>query len=69
MESRTQITRGYLKDCRKECEQNSFWGLDFASESSGGIVPLKCSKGDKSRKHLIKDKFRRENTYLSRKSH
>jgi hypothetical protein len=35
--SKTQITRGYLKVFRKECEQGSFWKLEFASESSGGI--------------------------------
>jgi hypothetical protein len=35
--SEIQITRGYLKVCRKECEQGSFWKLEFISESSGGI--------------------------------
>jgi hypothetical protein len=35
--SEIQITRGYLKVFRKECEQGSFWKLEFISESSGGI--------------------------------
>jgi hypothetical protein len=43
----------------------SFWKLEFASESSGGITPLKCSKGDGDRNHLIEVKFRRENTRVS----
>jgi hypothetical protein len=44
--SKTQITKGYLKVFRKECEQEPFGSLEFASESSGEITPLKCSKGD-----------------------
>jgi hypothetical protein len=32
-----QITRGYLKVFRKECEQVSFWKLEFISEILGGI--------------------------------
>jgi hypothetical protein len=43
---RTQITRGYLKDCHKECEQDLFWRLKSTSESSGGLVPLKSSNED-----------------------
>jgi hypothetical protein len=35
--SETEITRGYLKVFHKECEQGSFWKLEFASEISGGI--------------------------------
>jgi hypothetical protein len=47
-----------LKVCRKEWEQDSFWGLEFASEISGGITPLKCSKGDGGRNHIAEVKFR-----------
>jgi hypothetical protein len=47
-----------FESCRKECEQDSFWGLEFASESSGGIAPLKCSKGGRDRNHLAEVKFR-----------
>jgi hypothetical protein len=43
--SKTQITRGYLKVFRKECELGSFWKLEFTSEISGGLEPLNCSKG------------------------
>jgi hypothetical protein len=43
---RTQITRGYLKDCHKECEQDLSWRLKSTSESSGGLVPLKSSNED-----------------------
>jgi hypothetical protein len=44
--SETQITRGYLKIYRKECEKRSFWEVEFTSESSGRITPLEFSKGD-----------------------
>jgi hypothetical protein len=52
--------------------------LEFASKRSGGITPLNTSKedgdrntskGDEIRKHLIKDKIRRENIDSSRRSH
>ena len=36
-----------MKVCRKECEQEPFWRLDFTRESSGGITPLNTSKEDK----------------------
>jgi hypothetical protein len=50
-----------LKVFRKECEQDSFWRLEFASESSGGIAPLKCSKGGGDRNRLAEVKFRWKN--------
>jgi hypothetical protein len=68
-ESKTQITEGYLKVFHKECEQGSFdWKLEFASESSGGITPLKFSKGDGDRNHRIEIKFKRgEHSVVARK--
>jgi hypothetical protein len=33
-------------------------GLEFASESSGGIAPLKYSKGGRDQNHLLEVKFR-----------
>jgi hypothetical protein len=56
-ESRTQITRGYLKDCHKECEHKSSSRLRFISESLGGLVPLKSSKEDRERNYYAKVKF------------
>jgi hypothetical protein len=56
-ESRTQITIGYLKDCRKECEQDLSRKLKFTSESSRGLVPLKSSKEDGERNHRAEVKF------------
>jgi hypothetical protein len=35
----------------------SSWRLRFISESSGGLVPLKCSKEDRESNYLIKVKF------------
>jgi hypothetical protein len=35
-----------------------FGRLEFASERSGGISPLKCSKGGRYQNHLVKVKFR-----------
>jgi hypothetical protein len=49
--------QGLFESCRKECEQNSFWRLQFVSESSGGITTLKCSKGGRYRNHLAEVKF------------
>jgi hypothetical protein len=46
-----------------------FGRLEFASESSGEIMPLKCSKGDEDRNHCIEVKFRRENNHSLGKSH
>ena len=69
--SEIQITKGYLKVCRKECKKRSSWKLEFISKSSRGITPLNTSKedrdrttskGDRGRNHLIEVKFRRENT-------
>jgi hypothetical protein len=40
-------TQKYLKDYHKECEHNSFWGLEVASEILGGITPLNTSKEDR----------------------
>jgi hypothetical protein len=48
--------------CHNECEQDLFWRLEFASEISGGITPLKSSKGDRDQNRRIEIKFRRENT-------
>ena len=42
--------------------RNPFGRLEFASERSGEIMPLECSKGDGDRTRLIEVKFRRENT-------
>jgi hypothetical protein len=36
---------------RSAC-RDPFGGLEFASESSEGIEPLKCPKGDGGRNHL-----------------
>jgi hypothetical protein len=41
--------------------RDPFGKLEFTSESSGGITPLKCSKGDGDQNCLIEVKFRREN--------
>ena len=54
---------------RKECEHDSFWRLEFASERSGGIAPLKCSKGDEDQNRRIEIKFKRENTQSLGKIH
>jgi hypothetical protein len=37
-----------------------FGRLEFASEISGEIMPLKCSKGDEDRNRRIEVKFKRE---------
>jgi hypothetical protein len=37
-----------------------FGRLEFASEISGEIMPLKCSKGDEYRNRHIKVKLKRE---------
>jgi hypothetical protein len=50
-----------LKVCRKECEQDSFWRLEFASDRSREIAPLKCSKEGGDQKHLAEVKFRWKN--------
>jgi hypothetical protein len=42
---KTQVIEDYLKVFLKECGKGYFWRLEFASKSSGGIMPLKCSKG------------------------
>jgi hypothetical protein len=48
-ESKTQITRGYLKIIARSACRDPFGSLEFASESSEGIEPLKCSKGGRSK--------------------
>jgi hypothetical protein len=50
-----------LKVCRKDCEQDSFLRLEFASDRLGGITPLNCSKGGGDQKHLAEVKFRWKN--------
>jgi hypothetical protein len=50
-----------LKVFRKECEQDSFWRIEFVSESPGRIAPLKCSKGGRDQKCLTEVKFRWKN--------
>jgi hypothetical protein len=40
-------TLKYLKECRKECVQESFGDLSLQVKARGGIVPLKYSKGDR----------------------
>jgi hypothetical protein len=37
-----------------------FGRLEFESEISGEIMPLKCSKGDEDRNHRIEVKLKRE---------
>jgi hypothetical protein len=56
-ELRTQITRGYLKDCHKECEKDISGRLKFTSAISGGLVPLKSSKEDGEQNHRTEVKF------------
>jgi len=69
IESRDQITRIYLKDCRKECVQESFGDLSLQVKSWRGIAPLKCSKGDKIEVISQKLKLRRENVDSYCRSH
>jgi hypothetical protein len=73
-----QITRGYLKVFHKECEQEPFGRLEFASEISGGITPLNTSKediyrttskGNRGRNHLIEVNFRSEDAKSLDRSH
>jgi hypothetical protein len=40
-------TQEYLKECLKEFMQEPLWILEFLSEIPEGLVPLKCSKGDR----------------------
>jgi hypothetical protein len=42
--------------------RDPFGKLEFTSEISGRITPLKFSKGDVDRNRLIEVKFKRENT-------
>jgi hypothetical protein len=44
---------------RSAC-RDPFGSLEFARESSEGIEPLKCSKGDGGQNRLAEVKFRRE---------
>jgi hypothetical protein len=59
-ESKTQITKGYLKIAARSACKDPFGGLEFVRERSEGIEPMKCSKGGGSQNPLTKVKFRRE---------
>jgi hypothetical protein len=68
-ESQTQITRGYLKVVARSACRDPFGSLEFTSEISEGIEPLKCSKGYGGRNRLTEVKFRREDaTSFGKKS-
>jgi hypothetical protein len=60
-------TQKYLKDCRKECTQESF-ETGVASESLGGSTHLTILKGRWRLKSIIEVKFQWKNTGSFRRS-